>query len=140
MPHQHKSQQILALLRDASQGLVYSSESDRPFEPFIIKAPKLNHDYTATQFAETLNPDVPIAHAEERSLENFFARHTDTSDPYDSGAQAIRPRYEALVECLLRNLDAPKVVRIGRIEVACYVAGWAPDGNVVGLRTVAIET
>ena len=75
-----------------------------------------------------------------RSIDEFFARHTTTSDPYDSESQHIRPRYEELVRVLSRYLRDVKVYRIGRIEIACYVVGLDGDGNLAGLKTVAIET
>ena len=77
---------------------------------------------------------------EVRSLDEFFARHTTTSDPYDGETQRIRPRYEELVRLLSRRLRDVKAYRIGRIEVACYVAGLDASGNLAGLKTVAIET
>ncbi len=73
-------------------------------------------------------------------MENFFARHTTTSDPYDGEAQRIRPRYEELVRVLSARLRDVKVYRIGKIEVACYVAGLDARGNLAGLKTVAVET
>lgn len=77
---------------------------------------------------------------EVRSLESFFGRHTTTSDPYDVEAQRIRPRYESLVRLLSRRLRDVKVYRIGKIEIACYIAGLDNHGNLAGLRTTAVET
>lgn len=83
---------------------------------------------------------LPEARVEVRSLDEFFARHTTTSDPYDGETQRIRPRYEELVRLLSWRLRDVKAYRIGRIEVACYVAGLDAAGNLAGLKTVAIET
>lgn len=77
---------------------------------------------------------------EVRSVDEFFARHTTTSDPYDGETQRIRPKYEALVRLLSRRLRDVKAYRIGTIEIACYVAGLDAEGNLAGLKTVAIET
>jgi nuclease A inhibitor-like protein len=73
-------------------------------------------------------------------VDEFFARHTSTSDPYDGETQRIRPKYEELVRLLSRRLRDVKAYRIGRIEIDCYVAGLDAEGNLAGLRTVAIET
>jgi len=78
--------------------------------------------------------------AEQRSLTDFFARHTATSDPYDSEAQKIRPRYEALMRVLSTRLRDVRVYRLGKIEIQCYIAGLDGAGNLAGLKTVAIET
>jgi hypothetical protein len=83
---------------------------------------------------------LPESRVEVRSLDEFFARHTTTSDPYDGESQRIRPRYEELMQLLSRRLRDVKAYRIGRIEVACYVVGLDAAGNLAGLKTVAIET
>lgn len=78
--------------------------------------------------------------AEQRSLTDFFARHTATSDPYDSEAQKIRPRYEALMRLLSTRLRDARVYRLGKIEIQCYITGFDGAGNLAGLKTIAIET
>jgi hypothetical protein len=118
---------------------VYSSESDRPFEFFSIHYPGRRIPPDAEDFAALIGGDADVR-VEERSLTDFFARHTATSDPYDSEAQKIRPRYEALMRLLSMRLRDVKVYRVGKIEVTCYIAGLDGNGNLAGLRTVAIET
>jgi len=126
-------------LERASSGLVYSSESDRPFEFFSLRYPGKRGSPDGTEFARLVGA-FPEARVQVRSIDEFFARHTTTSDPYDSESQHIRPRYEELVRVLSRHLRDVKVYRIGRIEIACYVMGLDGDGNLAGLKTVAIET
>jgi hypothetical protein len=75
-----------------------------------------------------------------RSLREFFNRHTATSDPYDNEAQKIRPRYEELLALLEKRLRDVKVYRVGSIEIACYIAGLDDQGNLAGLKTIAVET
>jgi hypothetical protein len=126
-------------LERASSGLVYSSESDRPFEFFSQRYPGKSGAPSAADFARLIEaPSEELV--EVRSLEKFFARHTTTSDPYDGEAQKIRPRYEELVRVISRNLRDVKVYRVGKIEVSCYIAGLDADGNLAGLKTVAVET
>lgn len=117
---------------------MYSSESDRPFEFFCLRYPGKRASPSAADFARLIRAtESPV---EARSLESFFARHTTTSDPYDGEAQKIRPRYEELVAVLARRLRDVRVYRVGKIEIACYVAGLDAHGNLAGLKTVAIET
>jgi hypothetical protein len=130
---------LRAELERASSDLVYSSESDRPFEFFAIPLPGRSAPPSASDFARLIgrqNGD----RAEEKSLVDFFARHTATSDPYDSEAQRIRPRYEALMRTISTKLRGVRVYRLGRIEIDCFIAGLDTHGNLVGLKTVAIET
>jgi hypothetical protein len=126
-------------LERASAGLVYSSESDRPFEFFTLRYTGRSSPPQPAEFA-TLVGAKDAAPAEQRSLADFFARHTATSDPYDSEAQKIRPRYEALMRVLSIRLRDARVYRLGKIEIQCYIAGLDGAGNLAGLKTVAIET
>lgn len=118
------------------EGLTYGSESDRPFEFFFL--PGGGH---APPGAEAFGRLIGAAGAvEERDLDDFFMRHVETIDPYDTEAQRIRPRYEALRETLRTALRGTTVYRTGRVEVQCYVVGGDGRGNLAGVRTVAIET
>lgn len=125
-------------LERASSGLVYSSESDRPFEFFSLPYPGKSASPSSSDFARLVKalPESPI---EIRSIENFFARHTTMSDPYDGEAQRIRPRYEELVRLLSQRLRDVKAYRIGKSEVSWYVAGLDAHGNLAGLKTTAVE-
>lgn len=119
-------------------GLTYTSESDRPFAFFHLPGAG-DRPPGVDAFARLVGADAR-APRDERDLDDFFARHTDTSDPWDDEAQRIRPRYEALRETLRHALRWTTVYRIGRIEVECYVVGGDGRGNLAGVRTVAVET
>lgn len=120
----------------AAEGLTYGSESDRPFE-FCF----LTGGGDTPPGAEAFGALIGAAGAvEERDLDDFFMRHVETIDPADTGAQHLRPRYEALRELLRTSLSGTTVYRTGRVEVQCYVVGGDGRGNLAGVRTVAIET
>ncbi|HYJ79262.1 MAG TPA: nuclease A inhibitor family protein, partial [Longimicrobiaceae bacterium] len=118
---------------------VYTSESDRPFTWLVVPGGGEGWPYPADELARRLGTP-PGTRVEERDLDDFLARHIETSDPYDVRAQRIRPRYEALRALLRRTLREPRVVRLGRHEVRCLVVGADADGNLAGLETVAVET
>jgi hypothetical protein len=129
---------LRAELEEACEDLVYSSESDRPFDFFSVPfeagpAPSID------EFRALMGIDEKTR-VETRSLSRFFAAHTDTSDPYDTRAQAIRPRYEALIRVLHSRLDGVQVFRVGKISIDCYIVGGDRAGNLSGLHTVAVET
>jgi Nuclease A inhibitor-like protein len=129
---------LRAALKAAADDLVYTSESDRPFTWFFLPGGAEGWPYGADDFARRLGAEGE--RAEERDLDRFFQRHVETSDPYDTQAQAIRPRYERLRELLRTRLEGVRVFRIGNIEVRCYVVGHDGRGNLAGVETVAIET
>jgi hypothetical protein len=126
-------------LESAADGLVYTSESDRPFEWFTLPGGAAGWPYGADEFARRIGAAAG-APVEERTLDRFFQPHIESTDPYDTRAQEIRPRYEALKKLLATSLREVRVVRIGHIEIACYVVGDDGRGNLAGLRTVAVET
>lgn len=125
-------------LERASAGLVYSSESDRPFEFFSLPF-KGGRGPSVEEFRALLAVDASTR-VEVRSLARFFRHHTETIDPYDMRAQAIRPRYEALIKVLSDRLIDVQVYRVGKITINCYILGHDGDANLAGLRTVAVET
>lgn len=126
-------------LEAAASDLVYSSESDRPFEWFFLEDGAEGWPYDGAELAKRLGEGAETR-IDERSLDDFFRRHIETSDPYDVRAQQIRPGYEALKEMLRSRLRQPKAVRIGSIEVRCFIVGGDGEGNLAGLSTIAIET
>jgi hypothetical protein len=126
-------------LQAAADGLVYTSESDRPFEWFELAGGAGGWPYGADEFARRVGAAAG-APVEERTLDRFFQPHIESTDPYDTRSQEIRPRYEALKRLLASELREVRVFRVGRIEIACYVVGDDGHGNLAGLRTVAVET
>ncbi|HEX2202510.1 MAG TPA: nuclease A inhibitor family protein [Longimicrobium sp.] len=130
---------LRAALEEAAEGLLYTSESDRPFAYFALPGGADGWPYGADEFARRLG--LPEGtRLEERDLDQFLARHIETSDPYDVEAQRIRPRYEALKETLRATLRDVRVFRAGAVEIACYLVGADGRGNLAGLTTTAIET
>jgi hypothetical protein len=131
---------LRTLLERAADGLVYTSESDRPFEFVSFPGASAGEPLTVERFAPIVGAPAGTR-VEERDLDRFFARHLETSDPLDVEAQRIRPRYEALKAALRGELRDVRVFRVVEgVEVRCYVVGWAPDGSLSGLATTAIET
>ena len=131
-------------LERAAAGLVYSSEGDNPFQFVAVDAPPSAGSASPYALAELLVGRVEGDRVEERSLERFFQRHIETSDPYDTRAQEIRPRYEALRSELKRSLSGVRVLRVvraaDRAVVRCFVVGLDGRGRLAGLATSAIET
>jgi hypothetical protein len=122
----------------AADGLLYTSESDYPFEYFFHPA-AVEGALTPETFrlALALPPDAAV---EERSIDEFFARHIERADPNDPVAQALVPRYRHLKRTVERTVAGPRVFRVGAILIRCYVVGTDERGNVVGLTTFAVET
>lgn len=131
---------LQARLERAAEGLVYSSESDRPFE--FVRFPGANvpiADLTLDEVAsltDSLGADVT-----EITLDELLARHIERVDVQDVQARALIPRYESLRDTLRQSLGAVRVFRLGNVEVRCLVLGNdAESGELAGLETVSVET
>jgi hypothetical protein len=131
---------LRAELELASTGLVYSSESDRPFTFLRLQGFRVPIDtLTPTDLASAAGNAG--ARAEEVPLSRFLAAHLSQVDPADTRSAALIPRYEALRDLLRRRLGRVRVFRLGAIEIRCLLVGNDPmTGEVVGVETVAVET
>jgi hypothetical protein len=124
----------------AAAGLMYSSESDRPFEfrrfPGVtIPVARLSPTELAA-LAGARGGEV-----RELSLDELLARHIEPVDALDAESQRLIPRYEALRDAIRESLEDVRVVRHGRIEVRCLVLGNDPaTGEIAGVETIAVET
>ena len=125
-------------LEHAADGLLYTSESDFPFEFFCAPA-QIADTLTAEAF-RTIAGAAADAAFEEISVDDFFARHIERVDPNDAVAMALVPRYQALKATVFETLHEPRVYRVGTIAIRCYVVGTDKRGNVAGLTTTSIET
>lgn len=122
----------------AAEGLYYTSESDYPFELFVRPA-AATAPLTITGFRVAAG--VPAdSLVEEIALDDFLARHIELADPEDPAAQALVPRYRHLRTTIRTALRDPRVFRVGRVLIRCYVVGVDDAGGLVGLTTWAVET
>jgi hypothetical protein len=123
----------------AAEGLVYSSESGRPFEfrrfPAVaIPVTRLSATELAS-LAGARGGDV-----QEITLDELLARHIERADALDVESQRLIARYEAFRDVIRESLADVRVVRHGRIEVRCFVLGNDPaTGEIAGVETVAME-
>jgi Nuclease A inhibitor-like protein len=120
----------LAPLREASQGLLYPSETDAPFEPFSWG--KAEGDLTPQKAARLAG--VPAgAPVEQQSLADFFKYLTaDGAENAD--------KYKKLQQAIGATLSGARVFRIGRVNIDVYIVGKTKDGHWAGLKTRSVET
>ena len=134
-----KTDPVRERIERAAEGLVYSSETNRPFEfrrfPAVaIPVTRLSATELAS-LAGARGGDV-----EEITLDELLARHIERVDALDVESQRLVPRYEAFRDAIRESLADVRVVRHGRMEVRCFVLGNDPaSGEIVGVETVAVE-
>jgi hypothetical protein len=127
-------------LARACEGLVYSSESDRPFE--FVRFTGASMPVARLSLSEVAAlTDSLGANVTEISLDELLARHIERVDVLDVRSQRLIPRYEGLRDTVRDALGEVRVFRLGSIEVRCLMLGNDPaTGELAGLETVAVET
>jgi hypothetical protein len=115
----------MAILADATKGLLYPSESDEPFEAF--RWPGTGDDPIKIAFA-LRGRNGPVT---EQTASEFFA-------DLEAGNDAAR--FKKLHALLATTLSSLRVFRIGEVEVDIYLIGKTKGGEWGGLHTKSVET
>ena len=131
---------LRATLEGAAKGLLYGSESDRPFE--FVRFPEDRRSVAA------LSPtDVALligaagARASEMSAARYLEQHTTSFDQADPRNVELAPRYRALAATLRKSFPILRVFRVGEVEILVVALGNDREtGELAGLSTVAVET
>ncbi|MES2523659.1 MAG: nuclease A inhibitor family protein [Gemmatimonadota bacterium] len=136
-PGRHEA---LDALTSLAEGLVYSSEGEHPFSVVHLGNEALDTTPSVERLRTVLKlPDSTTMRL--TSVSRVLARHTELTHPDDGRAQALRPRYERLQHYLEHRLRDPIALRVGEPPaIAIWLLGRTAEGELVGYRTVAIET
>jgi hypothetical protein len=127
--------EILDLFKQATTDLLWSSESDYPFE---IVTWERGIELTPTAlFSELEQPNISI---ETITLTALFNPVLTVEDWYEADELAQVSRYIDLLQAIDSHLSDVQVFRVGEVEIAIYIVGKTPDGDVVGLKTYVVET
>ena len=127
--------EIIDLLKQATIDLLWSSESDYPFE--IVT---WDQDVEITPTALFSNSDDANLVIESISLTDFFEPVLTVENWYEAAELAQVNRYTDLLHLIDANLADVQVFRVGEIEIAIYIVGKTSDGDIVGLKTYVVET
>jgi hypothetical protein len=117
----------LEALKKASMGILFTSETDAPLEPFLWEASgKLTHEKL-----------LELVGAEEGTgvEETTLAKLLQTVPPEDE------EKFDQLAKALREQLSGIKVYKVGdEAERDVYVVGKTKDGQWAGLKTTVVET
>jgi Nuclease A inhibitor-like protein len=120
---------VLDALRIASEGLLYPSETDAPFEPFSWG--KAKGALTPATVARLAGASAKTL-VEEQPLDEFFKNLITGGENAD--------RYRTLQRVIGEQLVGARAFRIGQVEIDVYLVGQTKDGEWAGLKTKAVET
>jgi len=128
--------EIVEELSKATEGLLFLSESEYPFETIYWKElPEVS-----PAFLRNLARLQVDASVETISLDDFFhVAASDASWLSDESRQAA-VKYRNLIALLKGNLDDVKVYKLGSVNMPVYVVGQSKTGNWLGISTRVVET
>lgn len=123
-------------LKQASEGLLFPSETDAPFE--VINW-QVQGELTPTKLLQLTEhpPDAPV---EMLAVDDFFAIATQEEDWHDEEERETVKGFQNLASVLKQNLSNIQVFRVGSIEIDAYIVGVTPSGDWMGLSTQLVET
>jgi hypothetical protein len=127
--------QALSSIEEATRGLLFPSESDRPLVPYRFGPEEPTPE--AVLRARGLPPETPV---EEVSVASFFEGVTQAPEGAAAEEDATAERFRALVALLERELSELRVLRVGKIEIDALVLGRHASGEWIGLSTQLVET
>ena len=61
-------------------------------------------------------------------------------DWYEQAELDLVDRYTNLLESINTNLAQVQVFRVGEVEINIYIIGKTPTGDIIGLKTLSVET
>jgi len=127
---------IASQLQEASNGLLFLSETDAPFEVISWQA---QEDLTPAKLLQVTNhpPNTPV---ELRTVDEFFAIATAQEDWHDEEERETVQRFQNLVSVLKQNLSQLQVYRVGNTNIDAYIVGVTDGGEWAGLSTQVVET
>ena len=129
--------EALQNLRQASEGLLFLSETDAPFEAFFWadeKTAELTPEAVASLAGAPADASVKSV-----KLEAFFRPAVKEEEWHNEEEKVEVERFKALLKTIKETLKGVKVFRIGDAKIDVYIVGQV-TGGYAGLKTHVVET
>ncbi len=139
----------------AADGLWFTSESDYRMEAFtVVGAPAITTANAKTVLASVYvarsgEPTLAERTVEQVTIARTFDRYTVAEEWWEESQVADAARWQALRDVFEVELEGATVFRFGRVDrsggaltgaIDVFIVGVTADGDLVGLRTIAVET
>lgn len=129
-------EQLFGALQEATQGLLFMSESDYPFEVIRWNG----SEQLSSEYIQKVAGGDSSTFIEESDLDEFFRVPAGEQEWKGKAQLADARRYQHLRHLLEENLTDIKVYRVGEISISIFMVGMSTEGNWLGVSTHAIET
>ncbi len=132
------SNQLIENLKKEVEGLLYTSESDAPFDVTPLQW-EGEHQPEKEDFIKllSLHADTPI---QTQRLDTFFKPLLKSYDWFGEEEIATLERFQKLKSYVTTQLTHTQVYRVGEVEIQVYIVGETVDNQWVALKTEATET
>jgi Nuclease A inhibitor-like protein len=125
----------LAMLAAAVDGLLMPSETDAPFEPLVWGPDAPTPESLRAHSGRSA--DAPVLVGDLAELLAGLVR----AEPWHTPGQRSRAaRFADLQILLATHLTDLQVYRVGTVEIAIYLIGRDTSGSYLGLRTSVVRT
>ena len=129
-------EELFEALKEATEGLLYMSESDYPFE--VIRWD--GSEQLSPEYLQHVAGVDSSAKVEESTLDEFFRVPAGEQEWKGEAQLAEARKYQRLRHLLEENLTDIKVYRVGEINIFILVVGRGVEGSWLGVSTRAVET
>ncbi|HKS29891.1 MAG TPA: nuclease A inhibitor family protein [Pyrinomonadaceae bacterium] len=129
-------EQIIEELKKASEGLMFMSEADYPFEVVRLEGGAEPVEQRLRELSGAAS-DAPV---ESASLDELFRAAVSEPEWKKGEELATARRFQSLVRLLKENLTDARAYRIGKVNMAVFILGKSAGGNWLGLSTRVVET
>jgi len=136
MMRMKNDKELFGALTEATQGLLYMSESDYPLEAIRWDG---SEQLTPEYLRNVVGADSS-AKVEESNLDEFFRVPAAEQEWKGEEQLAEARKYRRLRQLLEENLTGIRVCRVGEINIGVYVVGMSAEGNWLGISTRVVET
>lgn len=126
------------VLLQATEGLLYPSETDEPFVYFEWDLS--GNAPLSEQAVRTYTGKPRQASVKRQPLDDFFGPVTETHDWHQADELRQVEQFRELQKQVVQNLTDIQVFRVGRTDIDVYVVGKTPSGKWAGVSTKVTET
>src|SRR5262245_35620443 len=127
---------VTQALQQASQGLLFRSETDAPFEAFEWPGEPGKPDKARVLELAGVKAGTSV---KSKALASFFKDATAERDWHDEQEKGEVEKFKRLVQALKESLADVKVFQVGTGASDVYIVGRA-EGGWAGLKTRVVET
>jgi hypothetical protein len=131
-----KSTFDIQALRNASQGLLFPSETDAPLEVFEWPGEQGKPDKARVLELARLPANTPV---KTKSVDAFFKEATKEESWHDDEEKATVQKFKQLVQKVKESLADVKVFQAGKVESDAYIVGRTEAGWA-GVKTKVVQT